>query len=282
MDGFLLIHKPEGMTSHDVVYKVKRKLKLDKIGHTGTLDPFASGLLILCIGKATKLQSLFLNLDKTYTGKITFGKHYDTYDLTGQILKETDQMISEDDIKIEMKNMMGSYEQEPPMYSALKKDGRKLYDLAREGIEIDRKKRLVHVYDFYPTSTYYESSIHFYASVSKGTYIRSLAVDLASKLQTYAYLSSLKREKIGQYDVSFASHIEDVTEHDIISLETHFKDYPSITLSDYLIKLVKNGVYLDERQIKIDQPFIVKDQQGSMIAYYEVVKEHTYKPVLIF
>ena len=100
MDGFLLIHKPEGMTSHDVVYKVKRKLKLDKIGHTGTLDPFASGLLILCIGKATKLQSLFLNLDKTYTGIITFGKHYDTYDLTGQILKETDQVISEHDIKI--------------------------------------------------------------------------------------------------------------------------------------------------------------------------------------
>ncbi|MFA7055318.1 MAG: tRNA pseudouridine(55) synthase TruB, partial [Acholeplasmataceae bacterium] len=140
MDGFLYIDKPVGMTSHDVVAIVKKRLKLDKVGHTGTLDPFASGLMILCVGKATKLAYLFSNCDKTYTGTIKFGVHYDTYDVTGKILETHEETI--DDLKLmdAVKSMEGSYMQLPPIYSAIKKDGKKLYEFARKGIDVEREK----------------------------------------------------------------------------------------------------------------------------------------------
>jgi tRNA pseudouridine55 synthase len=282
MDGFLLINKAKGMTSHDVVYRVKRKLKIDKIGHTGTLDPFASGLLILCIGKATKLQSLFLNLDKSYEGVIELGKHYDTLDVTGTIVEEKEVHLKEDDVLKGVLSFNRSYEQLPPMYSALKVNGKKLYELARKGIEIERVKRLVNIYDFKMTSPYVNQSFSFFASVSKGTYVRSLASDLAEELNTLGALSKLNRLTIGNYCVEQAKIIEEVEISDIISLDTYFKDFPSIILSEYLIKLVKNGVYLDQRQLITDQSFIVKDQLGNMVAYYEVIGEHLYKPILNF
>ena len=282
MDGFLLINKAKGMTSHDVVYRVKRKLKIDKIGHTGTLDPFASGLLILCIGKATKLQSLFLNLDKSYEGVIVLGKHYDTLDVTGTVIDEKEVNLNEEEILRVVQSFNKRYEQLPPMYSALKVNGQKLYVLARKGIEIIREKRDVTIYDFKMTSPYLNQSFSFFASVSKGTYIRSLASDLAEELNTLGALSELKRLTIGNYMVNQAKSIEEVEISDIRTLDIFFKDSPSIILSDYLIKLVKNGVYLDERQLKTHQPFIVKNQDGQMIAYYEVIGENMYKPMLIF
>jgi len=282
MDGFLFINKAKGMTSHDVVYRVKRKLKIDKIGHTGTLDPFASGLLILCIGKATKLQSLFLNLDKTYEGVIVLGKHYDTLDVTGTIIEEKEVNLNEKEILKAVQSFNKRYEQLPPMYSALKVNGQKLYELARKGIEVEREKRDVTIYDFKMTSPYLNQSFSFFASVSKGTYIRSLASDLAEELKTLGALSELNRLTIGNYVLSQAKSIEEIEISDIITLDTFFKDQPSIVLSEYLIKLVKNGVYLDERQLNTQHPFIVKDQEGHMIAYYEVIGENIYKPILIF
>jgi tRNA pseudouridine55 synthase len=282
MDGFLFINKRAGMTSHDVVYKVKRKLKLDKIGHTGTLDPFASGLLILCIGKATKLQSLFLNENKVYEGTILLGKHYDTYDHTGQLLATCDQEIDEQKLKEAVQKMNQTYMQYPPMYSARKHEGRKLYEMARKGETVDVEPREVHIYDFKMTSPLKDHSFDFIATVSKGTYMRSLAVDLAKNLDTYGALTRLNRVKIGSYDISQTKTIEDVTTDDIITLDTYFKDEPSIILSDYLCKLVKNGVYLDERQTNTTKNFIVKNESGEMIAYYEVIGEHLYRPVVIF
>ncbi len=282
MHGFLLIDKPIGMTSHDVVYKLKRKLNVDKIGHTGTLDPFASGLLILCVGKATKLQSLFLNLDKVYEGTIIFGKHYDTYDHTGKVIEEKDIEIDNHELKDAMSRLNKTYAQTPPMYSARKVQGRKLYDLARQGHSVDVEPSIVTIYDFHQTSSLKNHAFDFYAHVSKGTYIRSLAVDLASSLDTYGALSRLRRISIGSYHIEKAKTIQDVTAQDVISLEQFFSNIQSITLSDYLCKLVKNGVYLDERQIITDQPFIVKNQQDQMVAYYEIANEHTYRPVIIF
>jgi tRNA pseudouridine55 synthase len=282
MDGFLLINKPIGMTSHDVVYKVKRKLHIDKIGHTGTLDPFASGLLILCLGKATKLQSLFLNADKVYEGTIILGKHYDTYDHTGQILATDDKQFDDNLIKKAVLEMNQTYMQYPPMYSAKKHEGRKLYQLARKGETVEVEPREVSIYEFKMTSSLHDQSFDFYAHVSKGTYIRSLAVDLAKKIGTYGALSRLNRTKIANYHVSQAKTIEEVALSDIISLEDYFKDEPVIVLSEYLCKLVKNGVYLDERQTTINQNFIVKNEIGQMIAYYEVIGENTYRPYVIF
>lgn len=281
MDGFLFIDKPIGMTSHDVVAKVKRKLKLDKIGHTGTLDPFASGLLILCLGKATKLAYLFSDLDKDYEGSIILGKHYDTYDVTGKVLKQDHPSLSEAMIKHTMQSFVGGYKQIPPMYSALKVDGQKLYDIARRGDEIDREPRDIKIYSFEMTSTYQNQTFLFQTSVSKGTYIRSLAVDLATKLNTFGALSSLRRTRVGQYDLSMSKKIEEVELSDVLTLDTYFKDTDSITLNDYMIKLVRNGVYLDERQIKTKEPFIVKDENETIVAYYTINEGYNYRPVVI-
>ena len=282
MDGFLLVNKPIGLTSHDVVYRIKKKLHIDKIGHTGTLDPFASGLLILCLGKATKLAYLFSNLDKAYEGTVVFGKHYDTYDITGTIINTNEPNIDELELKKEVLSMIGTYSQVPPMYSAIKKDGKKLYELAREGIEIERESREVTITQFDITSPFKKNEFSFYVNVSKGTYIRSIAVDLAEKLKTYAALSTLKRVSVGKYMLEHAKNIDEIDKNDIISLDDYFSDTNSIILNDYMIKLVKNGVYLDHRQIETDLPFLVKNEALENIAYYEVVSTNQYKPVIIF
>jgi len=282
MDGFLLINKPKGWTSHDVVHKVQKKLNVEKIGHTGTLDPFASGLLILCLGKATKLARLFSNLDKVYEGKIVFGRHYDTYDTTGKVIYEKESQLDVQSLQQAISSLNGTYNQVPPMYSAIKVDGRKLYDMARKGIEIDRESRSVTIYDFHMIDGFENNQFQFYARVSKGTYIRSLAVDLAEKLGTYGALDALNRISVGQYDLSDAKKIEEIKETDLISLDYYFESFPTITLNDYMVRLVRNGIYLDERQTKTIDPFIVLDEKGEKIAYYEVIGENQYKPVLIF
>ncbi|MFH1692913.1 MAG: tRNA pseudouridine(55) synthase TruB [Bacillota bacterium] len=282
MDGFLLINKPIGMTSHDVVFKIKKKFHLDKIGHTGTLDPFASGLLVLCVGRATKLAHLFSNLDKAYEGTIIFGQHFDTFDTTGNLIKTNQVVVKQHEIEDIMAQMIGTYDQLPPMYSAIKVNGRKLYDLARQGQEVDRLTRKVNIYDFRLTSQLEPQKYTFYVFVSKGTYIRSLAVDLAKKLDNLAVLDTLNRLTIGQYNVSDSKSIEEITKDDMISLKTFFQDYPTVVLNDYMINLVKNGVYLDERQIETEHPFIVLNQNQEMIAYYEVIETNKYKPILIF
>jgi len=282
MDGFLLVNKPIGLTSHDVVYRIKKKLKIDKIGHTGTLDPFASGLLILCLGKATKLAYLFSNLDKAYEGTVVFGNHYDTYDTTGKIMNSDTPHINKASLEEAVLSMIGTYNQIPPMYSAIKKDGKKLYELAREGIEIERESREVTITQFDIISPLKHNEFSFHLNVSKGTYIRSIAVDLAIKLNTYAALSVLKRVSVGKYLLQFAKNIEEIENNDIISLDDYFQDTKSIILNEYMIKLVRNGVYLDQRQIETNEPFLVKNEALENIAYYEVVSSYQYKPVIIF
>lgn len=282
MDGFFLVNKAKGMTSHDVVFQIKKKFHLDKIGHTGTLDPFASGLLILCVGKATKLAYLFSNLDKAYEGTIVFGNHYDTYDTTGTIISTKDVNFGIKELNDTVKHMIGSYMQMPPMYSAIKHNGKKLYELARQGLDVVRESRLVQIYDFKLINQLDSNRYSFSTVVSKGTYIRSLAVDLAEKLHTFAALERLNRLSIGIYTIENSKSIEELSKNDIISLELFFQDYPKIILNEYMIGLVKNGVYLDDRQIVTDQPFIVFNENNQMIAYYEVKAEKLYKPVLIF
>lgn len=282
MDGFLLVNKPVGLTSHDVVYRIKKKFHIDKIGHTGTLDPFASGLLILCLGKATKLAYMFSNLDKAYEGTVVFGNHYDTYDTTGKIVFSNTPNFNQKELENAISNMIGTYDQVPPMYSAIKVDGKKLYELARDGIEIERETREVTIDIFEMTTPLIDNQVSFYIHVSKGTYIRSIAVDLAEKLNTYGALSVLKRVSVGKYNVLHAKNIEEINKSDIISLDNYFIDTPSIVLNDYMIKLVKNGVYLDQRQIDTNEAFIVKNEAMENIAYYEVIAPNQYKPVIIF
>jgi len=282
MDGFLLVDKPKDMTSHDVVLYLKRKFNFKKIGHTGTLDPFASGLLIMCIGKATKLADMFLNMDKAYEGTIAFNHHYDTYDTTGKILESKVVDIDEKSLKNAVKDMIMTYNQYPPMYSAIKIDGKKLYELAREGKDVKRDFRNVTIYDFKLTSALINQEVDFQIAASKGTYIRSVAVDLAHKIDTFGALKELRRLSIGNYHVKNAKSLELIDLNDMIKLEDYFDSYPKITLNPYMIKLVKNGVFLDERQTTMDCDFIVCDETQKMIAFYQKTETNTYKPVLIF
>ncbi|MBN3490478.1 tRNA pseudouridine(55) synthase TruB [Acholeplasma equirhinis] len=270
MDGILLIHKEAGLTSHDVVYRVKRKLKLDKVGHTGTLDPFATGLLILLIGKATKLAFLFDDLSKTYEGSIVFGKAYDTDDVTGEVLETSNVIPSLNQIESEIKNFLPRYEQIPPQYSAIKKNGRKAYDIARSGEKVEFDTRKVEIYSFDIIN--YGEALEFKTHVSKGTYIRSIARDLGLKLNTFGALSRLKRMMIGAYDLSQAKTIDEVELTDLIPDTKLFESERYIVLNDFVVKLVKNGQYLDSRHIKGDEPVVILDQNKTPIAFY--VKEN--------
>lgn len=281
MDGIILINKPKGITSFDVIRKIRKILKIKKIGHTGTLDPFATGLLILCVGRATKLVEEFLNYDKTYVATLKFGNHYDTYDTTGTILNSSNKVINNDKLIEVINSFKGSYMQMPPIYSAIKKDGKKMYEYARAGQSVKLDKRLVTIHDINLESPINNNEIIFKAHVSKGTYIRSLGVDIAEKLNTYGALSNLMRTDIGSYQLSNAVDLDQFEIKHIIPLEKHFETYPKIKLNDYIIKLVKNGIILDERQTTIDSNFIVVDNNDKMIAYYKKIENNQYKPVLI-
>lgn len=266
MNGIFLIDKPAGMTSHDVVYKIRKKFHIKKVGHTGTLDPFATGLLIVLVGKATKLAFLFEDLDKSYTGELVFGKAYDTDDMTGRVIAESNKLVDEKALENVVQSMIPTYAQVPPNYSAIKKDGIKAYEAARKGIDLHLKARNVFVYHF--NYTLNNHGLYFDTKVSKGTYIRSIARDIGLSLNTYGALRQLNRTMIGIYNIQQAKTIEEVTYDDLIDHEVLFIDTPKVVLEDYFIKLVLNGTYLDHRQTTLEVPFVVTDKQGKYIAYY--------------
>lgn len=281
MDGIVLINKPKGITSYDVIRAAKKIFKTSKIGHTGTLDPFAEGLVILCVGKATKLVNRLIDANKTYEGTLVFNNHYDTYDVTGEIINSDEKVIELEELRLVSNSFVGSYLQMPPMYSAIKKDGKKLYEYARQNIEVKVDPRLVHIYDLTILDQLNVNEYSFTTNVSKGTYIRSLAVDIAAKLNTYGALKTLRRTKIDKYSLNDAVDLDKLTINDIISIESIFKECENVVLNDYMIALVKNGIYLDERQIITNKDFKVYNENKELIAIYEVVSEKIYRPFII-
>ncbi|MDA1038065.1 MAG: tRNA pseudouridine(55) synthase TruB [bacterium] len=217
ISGFLLIDKPPGPTSHDIVDRLRRITGIRKIGHAGTLDPFASGLLLVAIGRgATREISTFVGLSKEYEAEILLGAKSTTLDIEGDIeLVPFDKDIDKQSIENAIKSLTGHIEQIPPMYAAIKINGKKLYELAREGKEIERKPRPVHIETFRLLSEpekLTDGTIKLRAEVScsSGTYVRSLALDLGEKLGTSGYLTALRRTKIGQFDVNNAVKTEDL------------------------------------------------------------------------
>lgn len=281
MDGIVLINKPKGITSYDVIRAAKKIFKTSKIGHTGTLDPFAEGLVILCVGKATKLVNRLIDANKTYEGTLVFNNHYDTYDVTGEIINSDEKVIELEELRLVSNSFVGSYLQMPPVYSAIKKDGKKLYEYARQNIEVKVDPRLVHIYDLTILDQLNVNEYSFTTNVSKGTYIRSLAVDIAAKLNTYGALKTLRRTKIEKYSLNDAVDLDKLTINDIISIESIFKECENVVLNDYMIALVKNGIYLDERQIITNKDFKVYNENKELIAIYEVVSEKIYRPFII-
>ncbi len=238
-DGILIINKEKDMTSHDVVAKARKILKTKKIGHTGTLDPMATGVLVLCVGKATKLVDYLTCDEKIYDVEMQLGIKTDTGDVTGNIIEEKDVILTEDYEKI-FKTFIGKQKQIPPMYSAIKKNGVKLYELARKGIEIEREARDIEIFDIYNISVLSENKIKFSVHCSKGTYIRVLCEDIADKLNTVATMSNLNRIKTGKFDIGFSKHIDEIEEDDIISMEKILEN--KFEIKENLLKKLFNGM----------------------------------------
>ena len=210
LDGALLIDKPCGPTSHDVVDAIRRKFGIKKVGHCGTLDPNATGLLIIVLGRATKLSERLMSDDKVYEGTIKFGESTDSYDADGELTSSLPvPPLTLDELNEAGAEFIGDQMQTPPMVSAIKKDGVPLYKLARKGVEVPREPRLIHIYNFRFTN-YEEPLATFKLACTKGTYVRSVANDLGDKIGCGAHLATLRRTVSGKFDVTDAAKLDDV------------------------------------------------------------------------
>ena len=248
MEGIIVIDKPIGITSFDVIRVLRRNLKERRIGHTGTLDPLATGILVICVGKATKLAQDIEGYEKEYVADLELGFKTDTYDIEGKVLAKVEEFnISYENFEETLETFKGDIKQIPPMYSAIKVDGKKLYELAREGVEIERKARDVSIKNL-ETISFDGVNAKIDCTVSKGTYIRSLIYDLGEKLGTFATMTGLRRTRVGEEDLARAFTLETiekmVSENDfsfLVSIEDYFK-FPKVDIEDENdLKLFVNG-----------------------------------------
>ena len=252
MDGIILINKQKNYTSHDVVNKVK-KITKSKVGHTGTLDPNATGVLPLLLGNATKISKYLINHDKEYEVLLQLGTKTDTADAEGKIIEEKDvniDSLSEENVKKVLSTFLGKQKQIPPMYSAIKVNGKKLYQYARQGQEVEIKPREIEIYEIKLINLdKKQKQISLVVSCSKGTYIRSLCEDIADRLGTVGFMKELNRTKVGEFNIKDCVTVEEFEEKynkndfsDIITIEEIFKENPKIELDNLNIKQYLNGV----------------------------------------
>ncbi len=234
-NGILLIDKPSGITSHDVVDRVRRILKMKKVGHAGTLDPNATGLMIVLVGKGTKASQFLMSMDKTYTGNIQLGLETDSYDIDGEVLEESvPEPIEEAKLLEVMQSFIGDQYQMPPMFSAKKVKGVPLYKHARKGKEVEREERLIRISDFKLLNNQFPN-LEFEMSVSKGTYVRSVAHDMGKKLGTCACLTTLRRTKISDFSIENAVDLDVLAELSTVGIKSRvipvYKAVPSYVVS---------------------------------------------------
>lgn len=252
MDGILNINKPTGMSSFDVVRVVKKAAKTKKVGHTGTLDPEASGVLPICIGRATKLVDYIMSDYKIYEVELKLGITTDTYDREGKVLQTSEVNLSENDVKEVIKSFMGEIDQVPPMYSALKVNGQRLYNLARQGIEIERKSRKIHIYNIDILSVDLPV-VHFTVKCSKGTYIRSLCYDIGEKLKCGGTMWNLKRTQTGSFNILDSMELDQLNVDNIhnylIPMDKALESYPKVVIDKKYEKLILNGVNVKDNAI---------------------------------
>lgn len=253
MDGIILIDKPKDYTSHDIVAIIK-KISKEKVGHTGTLDPIATGVLPLLIGKATEISKYLINHDKTYLATLKLGIKTDTADSEGKIIEEKEvTLLSNEDIIKVLNSMIGKQTQIPPMYSAIKVNGKKLYEYAREGKTVEVKERNIEIYNMKLLKlNIAEAEIVFEVSCSKGTYIRTVCEEIAKRLNTVGYMKELRRIKVGEFDIKDTVSIEEIKNNEnllqekLISIEEFFKNKSKIELTDKELELFLNGVKLNK------------------------------------
>lgn len=268
MNGILNVYKNKGMSSFDVVRKIKFLAHEKKVGHTGTLDPEATGVLPVALGKATKIIDYIMNSSKVYEVQLVLGKKTTTYDLEGEITEEKDYSnITEDEAMKAVLSFIGEYDQVPPMYSALKKNGVRLYDLARKGIEVEREARRITIHNI--TDIKIEIPyISMKVSCSKGTYIRSLCYDIGEKLNVGATMTMLNRSGTSVFDQENSVNIDDLTEENIqsklITIEEALQNFPKLTVNSSFTKLLVNGVNVFDKRLTNE-----KREQGVLYRVYD-------------
>lgn len=288
MNGIINVYKEKGYTSHDVVARLRGILKQKKIGHTGTLDPEAEGVLPVCLGKATKLCSMMEDTDKEYRVTMLLGVETDTEDMTGTVLKTSNVTCSESDVYEACGKYIGNIEQIPPMYSALKVNGKKLYQLAREGKVIERKPRSITIYDIRILSCNLPE-VTMNVRCSKGTYIRSLCRDIGADLGCGGCMKTLVRTSACGFQIKDSYRLDEIEKKRdsgeldfiIVKMDTMFQQYPSVTIPSDYNKLLYNGnaipIHLEHAEEKIR----VYDEEKNFIGIYENQKTRI-KPIRLF
>lgn len=286
LEGILPLLKPKGLTSHDCVFKLRKILKMKRIGHTGTLDPDVTGVLPICLGRATKVAEYITDAGKSYEGEVTIGFSTTTEDASGDILEKikVEESFSRERILAVLEKFTGEITQTPPMYSAVKVNGKRLYEYARQGIEVERPSRTVKIYsikllDDRTTFSGDPIRFRFRVSCSKGTYIRTLAVMIGKELGFPAHMSELVRIQSASFDISDCLSLEEVKKvvetgtlsEKIYPLETALSHLPKYRINDTVAKKVKNGAVLNTpMQLKETMgPIVLETEDGLALAIYE-------------
>ena len=282
MDGVILINKPKGITSRDVVNEVCKILKTKKVGHTGTLDPIASGVLVVCVGKATKLVDIITSANKEYVATVKLGLLTDTLDLDGEVLKKEKVTIRKEELINVLNSFLGKYEQEVPIYSAVKVNGKKLYEYAREGKKVNLPKRMVEIKKI-ELINLTDEEYKFKVLVSKGTYIRSLIYDINRKLNVIGVMSDLVRTKQGIFNIDDAYTLEDIKtgNYKMYTITDVLKNDNCVVINDKLFNSIKNGCIIDNIYGKEVVTFIYDNKVVSIYKTYDKDKTKL-KPFKMF
>ncbi len=282
MNGILIVNKPQNYTSRDIVNIISKKLNTKKVGHTGTLDPIAEGLLVVPIGRALKISELLTSEKKEYIAKVILGYETDMLDITGKEIKRNIPNVDKDKLIEVLNSFIGKYNQEVPMYSAVKVNGRKLYEYARSNIQITPPSKIVEIYSIslLEEPIYKDDTVEFTmkCEVSKGTYIRSLIRDIAYKLSTYGTMKELIRTKQGSFLLEDAFTLEDIQKdnYKLLSIKEALPNIKITKIDDKTLKQVKNGMVLDkffEEEISL-----LVDKDGREIAIYKDIGNGKVKP----
>ena len=297
INGIINIYKEAGFTSHDVVAKLRGIVKQKKIGHTGTLDPDAVGVLPVCFGNATKLCDMLTDKSKEYRACMLLGETSDTQDASGTILNRTQVNVNEEEVRDAVMSLVGEYDQIPPMYSALKVNGKKLYELARQGVEIERKPRRVEIHHI-KIEEINLPRVTFSVGCSKGTYIRTLCADIGDRLGCGALMETLQRTRVGNFHIEQAlklSQIEELVrenrlEEYVIAPDAVFEEYESLTVMPEFDKVLLNGNKLYFKQVRAVRKRFEDGERTRVYAsngtftgvYTYCEQEHCFKPYKMF
>lgn len=279
MNGIILINKEKDYTSRDIVNIIGKELHTKKVGHTGTLDPLATGVLVICVGESTKISELLTSTYKEYIAEITLGIKTDTLDITGNILEERKNSITKKQLEKVLNNMIKTYMQEVPIYSAVKVNGKKLYEYAREKKEILLPKKEVTIFDI-KLLNFNLNTFTFICKVSKGTYIRSLVNDISKELEVPMCMLNLKRTKIGQFDIKDSYTINDIENNNYRFYDINkVLDYKKVEISKNIETAIKNGNKI-ENIYNCERILFTKDNRNIII--YENYSNNMMKPIFRF